>query len=239
MRWLGRVLFYISQTRTSGWFVRFAFHTLSGVLPVRRVRSKGRTIAFYHPHPHWDRHIVVVPKRSVASVVESHQSVVAAVGETFHAALDLGFDLGMERPGFSVLVNGGRYQVVQQLHFHLATTDSSLRYRPDCGDQASSIVTMRELFACHHRFPSRRTHVVINPLVQKTWKEVRNANTPTLGEDLIQICQLLVTTLDLDLVNDGFTVIANVLSDPTADESSLVSFQFVAGPRLVVADPQG
>ena len=86
-------------------------------IPVHRLRETQTLIAFYHPKPAYPFHVLLVPKKAVASLKELDSqdsaflidlySVVQSVVDEFHLS------------AYRLIVNGGEDQDFPQLHFHL------------------------------------------------------------------------------------------------------------------------
>jgi len=66
-------------------------------------------------------HILLVPKKELASLADLTPDDDAFLVELFQAVQSLVAELDMEGPGYRLIVNGGGYQDVPQLHFHLAS----------------------------------------------------------------------------------------------------------------------
>jgi histidine triad (HIT) family protein len=90
---------------------------MSDFMPVNKLLETENVLAFYHPAPAHDLHILIVPKRKVKSLMELKDEQLLA--EIVQAAQQLVEELQLEKGGYSLLVNGGHYQDVNQLHFHL------------------------------------------------------------------------------------------------------------------------
>ena len=96
-----------------GWI----FAHMSFAIPVQRLRETETLMAFYHPKPAYKFHVLLVPKKAVASLKEfdSRDSVfLADLYSTVQSLVDE-FHLSAYR----LIVNGGEYQDFPQLHFHL------------------------------------------------------------------------------------------------------------------------
>jgi histidine triad (HIT) family protein len=102
-----------------GWI----FAHLSFAIPVKRLRETNTLMAFYHPKPAYPFHVLLVPKKAVASLTEfdPHDSVFLT--DLYNAVQSLveEFHLGAYR----LIVNGGEYQDFPQLHFHLVSPHPS------------------------------------------------------------------------------------------------------------------
>lgn len=93
---------------------------LSGNLAVDRLYEDDHVVAFHHPHPSARPHVVVIPKRHVASLLAPEAldadllvSMLAAVQQ---AARQVGFDSG---GGFYLRANAVAPGVTPHMHWHL------------------------------------------------------------------------------------------------------------------------
>lgn len=92
---------------------------MSWLIPVERLYENEQVMAFYHPRPNHKLHILIVPKRSVRSVLDlagEDRSIVAAVVEAAQHPVK---ELALEEAGFRLVVNGGACQDVMQVRWHL------------------------------------------------------------------------------------------------------------------------
>jgi histidine triad (HIT) family protein len=101
--------------RLAGW----VFAHASGVLPIRRRYESKRVVAFDHPRPSYPVHILIVPKKAIRGFEDLGKADLPVLADTFAAAQLLVEDLGLAERGYRLIVNGGAYQDVRQLHFHL------------------------------------------------------------------------------------------------------------------------
>lgn len=99
--------------------VGIAFSKLSKLLPVKRIRENDKAIAFWHPKPFWKRHIVIVPKKAIKSITTLKESDEPYISAVFMMASEIVKELGWDKAGYSITVNGGTLQEVKQIHFHL------------------------------------------------------------------------------------------------------------------------
>jgi histidine triad (HIT) family protein len=96
---------------------------LSGHTPVEVVLESQQVLAFHHTQPSYPVHVVVVPRRHVASLAE-----LDVVGEDGSLAIEL-LDIvrrvsTMVTDDFGacrVITNLGRYQESPHLHFHVVS----------------------------------------------------------------------------------------------------------------------
>ena len=100
----------------------------SRLLPVNRLYETENLLAFYHPQPSYAVHILIVPKKAIPSMV----SLVGRadgfselfVQDLLHCVNELVIELGLEVRGYRLIVNGGAYQDIPELHFHLVSGES-------------------------------------------------------------------------------------------------------------------
>jgi len=90
---------------------------MTDFMPVNKILETDMVLAFYHPVPTHDLHILIVPKRKVGSLMELQDEKI--LSEIVTTAQRLVEELQLEKRGYSLLVNGGPYQDVRQLHIHL------------------------------------------------------------------------------------------------------------------------
>lgn len=92
---------------------------LSGNLQVRIVWEDERVLAFHHPNPTAEIHVVVVPKKHIPSILDPLAldgvlltSMVQAVQHTAHK-------LGLDKEGFYVRTNAAAPGVTPHMHWHV------------------------------------------------------------------------------------------------------------------------
>lgn len=92
---------------------------LSGGIEVETVWEDERVLAFHHPRPKAEIHVVVIPKEHVGSILdpaaldgELLSSMVRAVQETARR-------LGLDEEGFYVRTNAAAPGVTPHMHWHV------------------------------------------------------------------------------------------------------------------------
>jgi histidine triad (HIT) family protein len=97
----------------------FCEDVLSGRMDVKSVWEDDRVLAFHHPKPRSEIHVVVVPKKHISSVLDAEAadgplltSMILAVQNTAHA-------LGLDRQGFYVRTNAASKGVTPHMHWHI------------------------------------------------------------------------------------------------------------------------
>ena len=103
----------------------FIFGHMSQLLPVDRLAETGTLIAFRHPQPAYPFHVLIVPKKQVASLEALDPADSLFLTDLYATVQKLvkQFDLGVD--GYRLIVNGGKFQDFPQLHFHLISEHQS------------------------------------------------------------------------------------------------------------------
>ena len=98
-------------------WIGWIFAHLSFALPVKRLRETGTLLAFYHPKPAYPFHVLLVPKKAVASLKELDPTDSSFFTDLYSTVQSLVDDFQLS--AYRLIVNGGEYQDFPQLHFHL------------------------------------------------------------------------------------------------------------------------
>jgi histidine triad (HIT) family protein len=119
MKQIRHLLFSLARSRFVGWIVGWIFAHMSFVIPVNRLRETDTLIAFHHPKPSHSVHILLVPKRKLPDLMAVSFGEADFFTDLYRITQELVVEFALEKPGYSLIVNGGAYQDVPQLHFHL------------------------------------------------------------------------------------------------------------------------
>jgi histidine triad (HIT) family protein len=117
--WVGRLLFGATRSHVGGSAAGWAFSYLWAILPVRRVGETASVVAFHHPRPSHRVHVLIVPKRRIRNFLAVSPDDVTLMQDVIVVAQRLVRELKLVEPGYRLVINGGAYQDVQQLHVHL------------------------------------------------------------------------------------------------------------------------
>lgn len=118
---LKSLLFRLAQTRFGRVFIGWLFAYMSFVIPIPRLRETKTLMAFHHPRPSYPIHILIVPKRALANLMTLQPIDTDIWQELIPTVQSLVTELNLEASGYRLIVNGGAYQDVDQLHFHLVS----------------------------------------------------------------------------------------------------------------------
>ncbi len=92
---------------------------LSGKLAVDRVWEDERVLAFRHPNPKAEIHVVVIPKAHVASILDPLALDGELLRSMVRAVQSVAQDLELDRRGFLVRTNVAAPGVTPHMHWHV------------------------------------------------------------------------------------------------------------------------
>lgn len=97
----------------AGWI----FARMSFAIPVAHLRETPNLVAFRHPSPSYPFHVLIVPKKQIASLAELDPADCSFLSDLYVTVQSLVGEFNL--PAYRLIVNGGEYQDFPQLHFHL------------------------------------------------------------------------------------------------------------------------
>ncbi len=100
-------------------YIGVLFEKFSKVLPIKRIEENEKAIAFYHPKPDYQEHILITPKKAIKNLSSFSNSDLPFVQDCFKLAKMIIRRLNWEKKEYRLIVNGGENQKIKQLHFHL------------------------------------------------------------------------------------------------------------------------
>ena len=113
------------------WFfaplIGWIFAHMSFAIPVKRLRETKTLMAFYHPKPAYPFHVLLVPKKAVASLKDFDPTDTPFLTDLYSTVQHLVDKFQL--PAYRLIVNGGEVQDFPQLHFHLVA-DVEMDSRP-------------------------------------------------------------------------------------------------------------
>jgi len=99
--------------------IAWIFAHMSTAIPVQRLRETATLLAFHHPRPSYALHILLVPKKPLRDLADLSPDDDTFLADIFRTTQSLVAEFQLEECGFRLILNGGEYQEVPQLHFHL------------------------------------------------------------------------------------------------------------------------
>ncbi|MBN1922242.1 MAG: HIT domain-containing protein [Anaerolineae bacterium] len=109
----------VARSPLARFIIGWSFAHMSFALPVNRLRETPTLLAFHHPRPSYPLHILLVPKRAIGSLSELRPTDSDFMADLFTTVQSLVAEFNLEARGYRLIANGGQYQDVPQLHFHL------------------------------------------------------------------------------------------------------------------------
>lgn len=92
---------------------------LAGKLEIRKVWEDERVLAFYHPHPQAEIHVVVIPKAHVSSLLDPLALEGSLLSSMMQAIQVTARELGLDSKGFYVRANAAAPGVTPHMHWHI------------------------------------------------------------------------------------------------------------------------
>ena len=92
---------------------------LSGKIDVKRVWEDDRVLAFHHPRPQSKVHVVVIPKRHIASILDEEAVDGTLLTSIVLAIQSVSNSLELAKQGFYVRTNAGSEGVTPHMHWHI------------------------------------------------------------------------------------------------------------------------
>lgn len=117
-------LIRLARARPAGKIIPWILRHMSRILPVDVLYETESLTAFFHPQPEYPIHILIVPKYHITGLASIQETDHAFLQDLFRCVRVLVSRFGLERDGYRLVANGGSYQEVKLLHFHLLSEDT-------------------------------------------------------------------------------------------------------------------
>lgn len=108
----------------------YCSEVLSGRTRVNVVAETPDVLAFHHTQPYWPVHIVIIPKRHIASLALLQPADLPVVQEMMEVASEICRDVTAEHGGCRLSTNCGDHQTTKHLHLYI---HSGARLRDEHG----------------------------------------------------------------------------------------------------------
>ena len=92
---------------------------LSGRMHVNKVWENDLALAFHHPRPQSEIHVVVIPKHHVPSLLDPAALNPSLLTAMLQAVQESAKSLGLDHKGFYVRANAGSPGVTPHMHWHI------------------------------------------------------------------------------------------------------------------------
>lgn len=116
---MGYWLLWLARSPLASRFITWIISHMSWLIPAKRLRETETLVAFHHPSPGYPVHILLVPKRNLGSLMDIQTTDADFLIDLFQVVQSLVRELNLETCGYRLINNGGTYQDVAHLHFHL------------------------------------------------------------------------------------------------------------------------
>ena len=92
-----------------------------GRIPAKIMCEGEDTVAFRDLNPQAPTHILVIPRRHIASIADTDRSDTGVLGAVLATAVEIAAAEGLDQPGYRLVINHGADggQSVGHLHVHL------------------------------------------------------------------------------------------------------------------------
>ncbi len=107
---------YYTNTPRRDWYCE---DVLSGDIDVDVVWEDERVLAFHHPLPQAEIHVVVIPKRHVSSLLDPAALDGALLTSMVRAIQEVAQTLGLDETGFYMKANAAAPGVTPHMHWHI------------------------------------------------------------------------------------------------------------------------
>jgi histidine triad (HIT) family protein len=114
-----RLLFRLARVPLARFVIGWLFAHMRFAIPVQRLHETPTLLAFHHPTPGYPVHILLVPKARRATLADLTAEDAAFMVDLFATVAKLVAEFDLDARGYRLIANGGAYQAVPHLHFHL------------------------------------------------------------------------------------------------------------------------
>jgi histidine triad (HIT) family protein len=92
-----------------------------GAIPAKIVHQDDRAVAFHDIDPKAPVHVLVIPRKHIASIAELSDAEAGDIGHLFTVARSLAAELGVAESGYRLVINAGpdAGQAVYHVHLHV------------------------------------------------------------------------------------------------------------------------
>jgi histidine triad (HIT) family protein len=111
----------LARTRPVGIVIREVIKHMPFAIPLKRLRETDSLLAFHHPSPGYPIHILLLPKQGYKSLLDLPIDDSSFQCDLFSAVQSLVQEFDLEAHGYRLIANGGTYQEIPILHFHLVS----------------------------------------------------------------------------------------------------------------------
>ena len=223
-----KLLFKVAKSPFMGKIVGNAFQYCSWAIPVKKVYSGKEIIAFYHPQPSYENHIIISPKKAVKNLQQMElDSFSKYFVKTWEAAKDICVMQPEYNDSFVIVANGGKRQEVQQVHFHMFTNHEIVNEYSVQEQVGSIFYRDRDICVLEHPNPNWEVHFVIKPVSSSQMVE-NEEYIDTYFRGILHSIDLLNT--EFNIVQRGFSLVYQY--NKQKNDNEYLVFHIVSGKKL-------
>lgn len=111
----------ISNKKLEEIITGLAFGKLNKLLPVKRIIETEKTVSFHHPHPNYEMHVVIVPKKAIKNLHHMKEHDYEYLQDMISVARHIIKKFALGEKYYKLIINGGSTQKIKQLHMHLVS----------------------------------------------------------------------------------------------------------------------
>ncbi len=119
-------MFFVARSRLAGFLVSGILAHMSFLIPGERLRETDTLLAMRHPRPGYPVHILLLPKRPYPTLLALQTNDTAFLADLLQTVQSLVIEFDLEAAGYRLITNGGPYQDVPHLHFHLISENGKI-----------------------------------------------------------------------------------------------------------------
>ena len=101
------------------WVIKY----MDFIIPSKHIRETETLTAFFHPKPSYKIHIIIMPKKPYRSLSNLESENKELLSDLIGMVKDLINEFRLEDKGYRLITNGGKYQNIKYLHFHLVSDE--------------------------------------------------------------------------------------------------------------------
>lgn len=162
---LKRLLFKLAKGPFMGKIVGVAFEYFSWAIPVKKVYNSKETIAFHHPRPSYENHLIISPKRAARDLQQlAADSLSNYFVKLWEAAKYISVMYPEYNEFFAFVANGGKRQEVGQVHFHMFTNHEIVNEYAAVSLAESVFYSDNDICVLKHPNPNWEIHFVVKPI---------------------------------------------------------------------------
>ena len=109
---------YDAQGRKRDWFCE---DVLTGKAPIERVFEDELVLAFHHPRPIAAKHVVIIPKRHIPSLLALEARDPVLLAAMIRAVQEVAAHLNVGAEGLKLTANAAGPGVTPHMHWHVTS----------------------------------------------------------------------------------------------------------------------